>query len=189
MSRLAKKPILIPEKIEVTLNGLSAAHSQTAHRGETLTVKGPAGTLTRTFSPAVAILVKDGSIAISPKNKVLTTKMLVGTTVAHIRNMIAGSKEHFVKKLIVEGIGFKAEVKGSELVLNLGFSHQVKVPLPKELKVVSEKGVLTISGADIEAVGAFAAKIRSQKKPEPYKGKGIRYENEVIRRKQGKKTT
>ncbi|KKW10264.1 MAG: 50S ribosomal protein L6 [Parcubacteria group bacterium GW2011_GWA2_49_9] len=177
MSRLAKKPILIPEKVEVTLGG------------ETLTVKGPTGTLTRTFSPAVAILVKDGGISISPKNEILTTKMLVGTTVAHIRNMIAGSREAFVKKLIIEGIGFKAEVKGSELVLNLGFSHQIKMPIPKDLKVVSEKGVLTISGADIEAVGAFAANIRSQKKPEPYKGKGIRYDGEVIRRKQGKKTT
>ncbi|MEK7170040.1 MAG: 50S ribosomal protein L6 [Patescibacteria group bacterium] len=177
MSRLAKKPILIPEKVEVTLGG------------RMLTVKGPVGTLTRTFSPFVSIVIKDGGISLSPEDDTLTTKMLVGTTVAHIRNMIAGSREAFVKKLIVEGIGFKAEVKGSELILNLGFSHQVKMPIPKTLKVVSEKGVLTISGADIEAVGAFAAKIRSQKKPEPYKGKGIRYDGEVIRRKQGKKTT
>ena len=177
MSRLAKKPILIPEKVEVTLGG------------RMLTVKGPVGTLTRTFSPFVSIVIKDGGISLSPEDDTLTTKMLVGTTVAHIRNMIAGSREAFVKKLIVEVIGFKAEVKGSELILNLGFSHQVKMPIPKTLKVVSEKGVLTISGADIEAVGAFAAKIRSQKKPEPYKGKGIRYDGEVIRRKQGKKTT
>jgi len=103
--------------------------------------------------------------------------------------MIKGSTEMFVKKLIIEGIGFKAEVKGSSLQLALGFSHPVTVAIPKELKVVSEKGLLSISGGNIETVGAFAARVRALKKPEPYKGKGIRYETEVIRRKQGKKTT
>ena len=131
----------------------------------------------------------DGEVTVTPKNNALTTKMLVGTTVAHIRNMIQGSREPFVKKLIVEGIGFKAEVKGVEIVLSLGFSHQIKVAIPQGLKVTSEKGILSINGSDIEAVGAFAARIRALKKPEPYKGKGIRYETEVIRRKQGKKTT
>ncbi|MDO8594616.1 MAG: 50S ribosomal protein L6 [bacterium] len=177
MSRLAKKPILIPEKVEVGVSN------------DTVTVKGPVGTLTRKMSSAISIVVKDGSIQISPKNDLLTTKMLVGTTVAHIRNMIAGSREAFVKKLIIEGIGFKAEIKGTEMTLSLGFSHQIKMPIPQTLKVTSEKGIVTISGGDIEAVGAFAAKIRSLKKPEPYKGKGIRYDGEVIRRKQGKKTT
>ena len=177
MSRLAKKPIIIPEKVEVGMSN------------NTITVKGPQGTLTRKISPAISVLMKDGGIEISPKNDALTTKMLIGTTVAHIRNMIAGSKEPFVKKLIVEGIGFKAEVKGAEMTLSLGFSHQIKLPIPQNLKVAGEKGIVTISGADIEAVGAFAAKIRSLKKPEPYKGKGIRYDGEVIRRKQGKKTT
>ena len=119
----------------------------------------------------------------------MTTRELLGTTVAHVRNMIQGSREAFVKKLIVEGIGFKADVKGAEMVLSLGFSHQIKAAIPQGLKVTSEKGIVTISGSDIEAVGAFAARIRAFKKPEPYKGKGIRYENEVIRRKQGKKTT
>lgn len=177
MSRLAKKPISIPEKVEVTLGG------------GTVTVKGPLGTLTRSFPPVISIVHKDHALQVSPRNEALTTKMLVGTTVAHLRNMLKGSQEVFVKKLIVEGIGFKAEVKGQEITLSLGFSHQIKVSIPPNLKVTSEKGVLTISGSDIEAVGAFAAKIRALKKPEPYKGKGIRYETEVIRRKQGKKTT
>ncbi len=177
MSRLAKKPILIPEKVEVSLNS------------GVLTVKGPLGTLVRKIAPSISVVVKDGTITVSPKDDVLTTKQLLGTTVAHIKNMLAGSREAFVKKLIVEGIGFKAEVKGAEIVLSLGFSHQIKLAIPKDLKVVSEKGIVSISGSDIEAVGALAAKIRSLKKPEPYKGKGIRYDGEVIRRKQGKKTT
>ncbi len=157
--------------------------------GATVTVKGSVGTLTRSFPSVISVVHKDGTLAVSPRNEALTTKMLIGTTVAHLRNMIKGSKEAFVKKLIIEGIGFKAEIKGTEMTLSLGLSHQIKVPIPQTLKVTSEKGVLTISGADIEAVGAFAAKIRALKKPEPYKGKGIRYETEVIRRKQGKKTT
>ncbi len=114
--------------------------------------------------------------------------MQLGTSAAHIRNMLLGSREPFSKRLIVEGIGFKAEVRGAELVLALGFSHPVTLAIPENLKVTVEKGRITVIGADIEAVGAFAARVRSLKKPEPYKGKGIRYEHEVIRRKQGKKT-
>ena len=177
MSQLAKKPIVIPEKVAVSVSGVS------------VTVKGPLGTLTRSFSPAISIEQKDGTLLVSPRNEALTTKMLIGTTVAHMQNMIKGSQEAFSKKLIIEGIGFKADIKGKDIVLSLGFSHQIKVPIPENLKIISEKGVISISGADIEAVGAFAARIRALKKPEPYKGKGIRYENEVVRRKQGKKTT
>ncbi|OHA21525.1 MAG: 50S ribosomal protein L6 [Candidatus Taylorbacteria bacterium RIFCSPHIGHO2_01_FULL_51_15] len=177
MSRLAKKPIVIPEKVEVVVqNG-------------NVSVTGPLGTLSRSVPGAISLVVKDGGIVVTPNNNALSTKMLVGTTVAHVRNMIKGSTEMFVKKLIIEGIGFKAEVKGSSLQLALGFSHPVTVAIPKELKVVSEKGLLSISGGNIETVGAFAARVRALKKPEPYKGKGIRYETEVIRRKQGKKTT
>lgn len=177
MSRLAKKPIAIPEKVEVAVSG------------STVTVKGPLATLTRPVPSVISLAVKDGGVEVAPKNNALTTKMLVGTTVAHVRNMIKGSKEAFVKKLIIEGIGFKADVKGADMVLSLGFSHPIKVAIPKDLKVTSEKGVVTITGSDIEAVGSFAASVRALKKPEPYKGKGIRYEMEVIRRKQGKKTT
>ena len=103
-------------------------------------------------------------------------------------NMIDGVNKPFERKLIIEGIGFKGEVKGEEIVFALGFSHPVKIKIPKGLKVVSEKGALTVSGPDKDLVGQFAATLRALKKPEPYKGKGIRYSDEVIRRKQGKKT-
>ena len=176
MSRLAKKPIQIPEKVEVTLGGTA------------VTVKGPLATLCRPIPSSVSVVADGKELRVSPKNESLETKMLLGTTVAHLKNMIKGSVEPFVKKLIIEGIGFKADVKGQEIVLSLGFSHPVKVTIPQGLKVVNEKGVLTISGSDIETVGSFAAEIRALKKPEPYKGKGIRYDDEVIRRKQGKKT-
>jgi large subunit ribosomal protein L6 len=157
--------------------------------GTTVTAKGSVGTLTRSFSPAVKIEQKENAISVAPSNNALTTKMMVGTSVAHLKNMLRGSQEAFSKKLIVEGIGFKADVKGKEMTLSLGFSHPVKVAIPENVKVTAEKGVISVSGPDIEAVGAFAARVRALKKPEPYKGKGIRYEKEVVRRKQGKKTT
>jgi large subunit ribosomal protein L6 len=112
----------------------------------------------------------------------------VGTSVAHIKNMIAGVATPFEKKLVVEGIGFKAEVKGATLVLALGFTHPVSFAIPVGLSVKVEKNSISIIGPDVEEVGQFAACVRAARKPEPYKGKGIRYETEVIRRKQGKKT-
>lgn len=156
--------------------------------GYTLTVKGPQGTVVRDFKPGVSFDVVAGALQVTLQKKDRASAALWGTYAAHAANMIAGVTTPFQKKLIIEGIGFKAEVKGEELVLNLGFSHQVKVKIPKGLKVTAEKGALTISGVDTELVGQFAAKVRDLKKPEPYKGKGIRYDNEVIRRKQGKKT-
>ncbi len=177
MSRLAKKPIPVPENVEIEING-----------GK-VTVKGPLGVLSREFPVSISIAREEGGIKVTPKDDTAETKMLVGTVVSHLSNMIAGSREPFVKKLIVEGIGFKADVKGQEITLSLGFSHLIKVKIPADLKVISEKNVVTVSGSNIESVGQFAARIRSLKKPEPYKGKGIRYDSEVIRRKQGKKTT
>lgn len=176
MSRLAKKPIAIPDGIEVVVV-----------EGD-VSVRGPHGTLTRRFPPALHIAREGSGLTVKARDGALQTKMLLGTAASHLTNMIAGSREPFVKKLIVEGIGFKAEVKGGELALALGFSHPVKIAIPPRLKVTAEKNVVTVSGADIEAVGQFAARVRSLRKPEPYKGKGIRYEGEVIRRKQGKKT-
>jgi large subunit ribosomal protein L6 len=176
MSRIGKKPIAIPSGVTVTI------------AGNALTVKGSQGTLTRDFKPVIKFAVADNTLVLTPDRKDKGTQALWGTYSAHAANMIKGVVTAFQKKLIVEGIGFKAEVKGDELVLNLGFSHQVKVKIPKGLTVKSEKGLITISGIDTELVGQFAASIRDLKKPEPYKGKGIRYEDEVIRRKQGKKT-
>ena len=176
MSRLAKKPIPIPDKTDVTLSG------------NTVTVTGPLGTLSRAFPDFIRITRTGAELTLVPVKEGLFPNMLWGTVVAHIRNMIRGVSTPFSKKLLVEGIGFKAEVKGSEILFNVGFSHPVKMPIPKGLAVTAEKNVITITGSDIEAVGQFAARVRAKKPPEPYKGKGIHYENEVIRRKQGKKT-
>lgn len=173
MSRVAKKPIIIPEKTTVTLNG------------STVVIKGPLGEMTRDFKTGVDIKVENGTVIVSLKRP--EDYMLTGTYASHIKNMIKGVTVGFQKKLIVEGIGFKSDVKGAKLDLALGFSHPISIEIPAGLKVTAEKNIITISGVSNEMVGGFASKIRALKKPEPYKGKGIRYDGEVIRRKQGKK--
>ncbi len=175
MSRIGKKVIEVPEKTDVTASGSS------------ITVKGPKGTLERSFGPLVTISIEGKTVTMTPAHAE-GAESIWGTYASHLNNMIKGVNELFVKKLIVEGIGFKAEVKGTDLMLALGFSHPVKKPIPSTLKVTSEKGIITISGLNKEEVGQFAAQVRAFKKPEPYKGKGIRYDGEVIRRKQGKKS-
>lgn len=176
MSRIAKQPINIPEKTEVTfVDGL-------------FTVKGPKGELSRALKNDVIVKLDGGVITLMPKDDTdIFSRALWGTYASHIKNMIAGVNTGFSKKLILEGVGFKSEVKGSDLVLALGFSHGVTVAIPAGLTVTAEKNNITISGIDKENVGQFAAKVRALKKPEPYKGKGFRYDDEVIRRKQGKK--
>ena len=177
MSRIAKKPIEIPSGVEIKNEGL------------TFTVKGPKGTLARDFKTnIVEIEVKDNNITLTPKGTDVFSKSLWGTYAAHLRNMIHGVTEGYEKKLIVEGVGFKSEVKGKNLEMALGFSHPVIMEIPEGITMTAEKNNLTISGIDKEAVGQFASQVRAKKKPEPYKGKGIRYEDEIIRRKQGKRT-
>ena len=176
MSRIGKKQLVIPEKTEVTLSG------------GVLTVKGPLSTLTKRFNTDIAIKIEGNIVSLLPVRMTNTLTALWGTYASHIENMITGVNTLFVKKLIVEGIGFKSDVKGKDLVLALGFSHPVSVPIPLDLKVTAEKNIITVSGSDIESVGRFVSHVRSQRKPEPYKGKGIRYDTEVIRRKQGKKS-
>lgn len=175
MSRLGKKGIDIPSGIDVTVSGT------------TVTVKGPKGEMTRTFRSSVEVGVKDGHVTLTPKKTDKQTRSLWGTYTSHISNMIQGVNEGFEKKLIIEGVGFKAEVSGKDLKLAIGFSHPVNVPIPEGVNVAVEKGEISISGMDKEMVGQFASDVRSHKKPEPYKGKGIRYAGEVIRRKEGKK--
>ncbi len=176
MSRIGKKVIAIPPQTEVSyVSGV-------------FTVKGKAGSLTKEFKADIEITIGENEITLAPKRNTLLNRALWGTYASHIMNMIAGVTTPFVKKLIIEGIGYKSEVKGSNLVLALGFSHPVIVPIPETLKLTAEKNVLTATGIDKEVVGEFMAKVRSLKKPEPYKGKGIRYEGEVIKRKQGKKS-
>jgi large subunit ribosomal protein L6 len=176
MSRVGKQIINIPEKTEVKVSG------------GVLDIKGPKGSLSKKFKNDVEIKIDGNNITLIPKKEDLETNALWGTYASHIQNMLEGVNNLYVKKLIIEGIGFRGDVAGNQLTLNLGFSHQIKVPIPAELKVTSEKNVLTISGVDKELVGQFAAEVRALKKPEPYKGKGIRYEKEVVRRKQGKKS-
>ena len=175
MSRLAKRPIAIPAKTEVTVSG------------GLVMVKGPKGTLQRPIHRMVTIEVGEGGVQVSPKGESLQSRALIGTFASHIKNMIGGVNSGFSKKLLIEGVGYKWDVQGKTLNLALGFSHPVKVAIPEGLTVKADKGALDISGFDKELVGQFAADIRAMKKPEPYKGKGIRYDGEVIRRKQGKK--
>lgn len=176
MSRIAKLPIEIPQGTTVTITD------------GVLTVTGPKGTLTRPFNSEVTAVIDATSITLTPTHEEdLFSRALWGTFASHVKNMIAGVNNPYVKKLILEGVGFKSEIKGSNLELALGFSHGVTVPIPEGITVTAEKNVISISGIDKEAVGQFAAQTRALKKPEPYKGKGFRYENEVIRRKQGKK--
>ena len=176
MSRIAKKPITIPEKTEASFsNGI-------------LTVKGPLGEISKALNNVIEVRIENKEITLIPKNQSLDTLALWGTYASHIRNMLEGVNKAYEKKLIVEGIGFKSDVKGKELHLALGFSHPVMRVIPDGLKVTAEKNVITVTGIDVEKVGQFVAQVRSLKKPEPYKGKGIRYSDEVIRRKQGKKS-
>lgn len=175
MSRLAKRPIAIPAKTEITVSEAGVM------------VKGPKGTLEKPISRFVTIEVTPDGVQVSKKGDTLEARAAVGTYASHVRNMFMGVTEGFTKKLLVEGVGYKWDVQGKTLNLALGFSHPVKVEIPEGLTVVANKGELVISGFNKELVGQFAADIRAMKKPEPYKGKGIRYEGEVIRRKQGKK--
>lgn len=175
MSRVGKKVINIPEKTTVKFeNGV-------------FTATGPTGTLSKSFNPSINVNISEKEITLAPAVENLETKALWGTYSSHIQNMIEGVNKAFEKKLVIEGIGFKAEVRGDKIVLNIGFSHPVSVQIPQGLKVTTDKNFVTVSGIDKELVGQFTAFIRDQKKPEPYKGKGIMYVGEVIRRKQGKK--
>lgn len=176
MSRLAKRPIAVPSGVEVSVSG------------DSFSVKGPKGTLSKHLHRDVSIEKGDDGVLVSAKRENLSTKALPGTYASHVRNMIEGVTQGFVKRLVVEGVGFRWEVAGQNLKLNLGFSHPVNMQIPEGVTATLEKGTLVLSGIDKEKVGQFAAEIRAMKKPEPYKGKGIRYEGEVIRRKQGKKT-
>ncbi|OGG49457.1 50S ribosomal protein L6 [Candidatus Kaiserbacteria bacterium RIFCSPHIGHO2_01_FULL_54_36] len=175
MSRLGKLAIKIPAGTEVSV----VSHE--------LIVKGKGGTLKKMLHPAISVSVASGEATVTPKEMSRLGRALWGTYAAHVRNMVAGVNTPFVKKLQVEGIGYRAELSGKSLKLSVGFSHPVVLSVPEGITATVEKNVVTVSGADKEQVGEFAASVRATKKPEPYKGKGIRYEGEVVREKQGKK--
>lgn len=176
MSRIGKQIINIPQGTEATLTG------------DIFKVKSAKGELTLAIDPRLALNINGSEITLSRKQDNDSLSPIWGTYAAHVSNMVEGVSKGFVKKLQIEGIGYKAEVKGSDIVMGLGFSHPVTVQIPQGLKVAVEKGIITVEGIDKGAVGGFAAKLREKKRPEPYKGKGIRYEGEHITMKQGKKT-
>ena len=174
MSRIGKKAILIPDKVEVM------------QKDGAIKVKGPLGEMERNFKPDIDIMISDKSVNLKPKGAV-ESNALWGSYASHISNMIEGVSRGFEKKLVIEGVGFKAQISGGKLSLNLGLSHPVEVDVPAGINVKVDKNLITISGVDKEKVGQFSADIRALKKPEPYKGTGIRYEKEFIIRKVGKK--
>lgn len=174
-SRLAKKPIPVPSKVQVTTdNGV-------------LTVKGPKETLTKSYHSSISMEVTSEGVVIAPKNTSRLAHALTGTFAAHLKAMMQGVETPFKKNLILTGVGYRVELRGTDLVFNVGFSHPVTLAVPAGLTAAVTKNVITIEGADKQRVGQFAAEIRAIKKPEPYLGKGIAYEGEKIRRKQGKK--
>ncbi len=178
MSLLGKKPIIVPAGVSVVV------------KNGDISVKGAKGELSRKYdSKILNVEIKDSTVFVTLVNKNSSASNFWGTCASHIKNMIDGVSEGFTKKLLVEGVGFKAQVEGNNLVLNLGLSHSVVVAIPKGLDVKAEKNVITVSGIDKEKVGQFCSSVRILKKPEPYQGKGIRYDGEVIRRKTGKKAT
>ena len=176
MSRIGNRKIEIPTGVTVTVDG------------NTVTVKGPKGELTNTFNKEIEISVEDNSVVVKRPNDLKTTKSLHGTTNALIKNMIVGVSEGYKEELEIVGVGYRFNVQGSKLVVSAGFSHQVNVAVPSYLKVEQISTTeIAISGIDKQKVSEFAANIRKIRKPEPYKGKGIRYKGEYVRRKEGKK--
>jgi len=175
MSRIGKKVITIPNGVEVVIEN------------NLVSVKGPKGELKRVIRPEVKIVIENNEISVLPDKENKKTKALWGLSRALINNMVVGVSQGFEKKLQIEGVGYKANLEGDVLTLQLGFSHPVKVKAPEQVKFLVEKNIVTLSGIDIEKVTQTAAQIRKIKPPEPYKGKGIRYLGEEVKKKVGKK--
>lgn len=180
MSRIGKKPIEIPKEVKTEISG-SEGHPE-------IKVSGPKGELKQVIHPEIKVEIKDGKILVYPKTELSKKgRGLWGLYRALISNMVVGVSKGFEKKLEIEGVGFKANVEGENLILNLGFTNPVKIAKIPGVSFLVEKNVITVSGSDKERVGHIAALIRKQKKAEPYKGKGIKYQGERVRRKEGKK--
>ncbi|MGM0629122.1 MAG: 50S ribosomal protein L6 [Patescibacteria group bacterium] len=179
MSRVGKQIIKIPEGVKANFDPQSRVFS----------VTGPHGNLSRELRQEVDVNLEEDSVSFDVKEGDIFSRSLWGTYASHVANMIEGVSNLFEKKLIVEGVGYTVEVSDDSLTLKVGFSHPVVIKIPEELEVSVEKNTVSVKGIDKELVGSFCAQVRNKKKPEPYKGKGIRYENEIVRRKQGKRAT
>ena len=176
MSRIGNKAITIPAGVEVTVGA-----------GNEVTVKGPKGTLTRKFNENLGIVIDGNVLTVTRPNEEKHTKQLHGTTRALINNMVVGVSEGYTISLELVGIGFRAAVSGNKLTMNIGYSHQVEVVAEEGVTIACPSTTeITVTGIDKQRVGEIAANIRAARKPEPYKGKGIRYKGEVDRRKEGK---
>ena len=176
MSRIGKHPVPIPAGVEVQLSG------------EILTAKGQLGTLSLAVSDEVTATIADGAVTIAPKSETKRARAMWGTTRALVNNMVTGVATGFTRNLEINGVGYRAAVQGSTLNLQLGYSHDIPFPIPQDVRITCERPTaIRITGADRQRVGQVAAEIRGYRPPEPYKGKGIKYADEFIRRKEGKK--
>ena len=175
MSRVGKHPVAIPQGVEVAI------------AGQQLTAKGKLGQLSLALPEEVEVSKEDGSVVVKPVGDTTQARALWGTTRANINNMIAGVSKGFVRNLDISGVGYRAAVAGKKLTLQLGYSHDIVFDIPEGIAIKCEKPTaIQITGADKQQVGQVAAKIRGFRPPEPYKGKGIRYSDETVRRKEGK---
>jgi large subunit ribosomal protein L6 len=175
MSRIGRLPIPVPAGVDVTLDG------------STITVKGPKGSLTRTLTDRISIEREDGRLLVTRPDDAKTTKSLHGLTRTLVNNMVVGVTTGFRKPLEITGVGYRAALSGTKLQLSLGYSHPIEIDPPSGISFEVETPTkLAVVGIDKELVGQIAAEVRSKRKPEPYKGKGVRYAGEVIRRKAGK---
>ena len=176
MSRVGQKPIEIPDGVDLKIDG------------QTITAKGKLGQLSFVHLDDVTVKFDDGQVTVAPANDSKRARSLWGTTRAQIQSLVTGVTEGFTKNLEINGVGYRASVQGQELVLQLGYSHEVHHKIPEGITIVCEKPTsIAISGADKQVVGQTAAEIRGYRPPEPYKGKGIKYVEETILRKEGKK--
>lgn len=176
MSRVGKNPVVIPQGVECHLSGL------------TLSAKGKNGALSMSISSDVIVSIAEGEISVKPSSQSKQSRMMWGTTRRLVSNLVHGVSIGFTKRLEINGVGYRASIQGKTLQLQLGFSHDILYPIPSDIQIVAEKPTsLTISGASRQRVGQIAAEIRNYRGPEPYKGKGVKYENEFILRKEGKK--
>ena len=176
MSKIGKQSVCFDKTVEIVLSD-----------NNSLNVKGPKGELSMDVSDSLNYSIADGKIDISPKKVNKATKQLWGTTRALINNMVIGVTECFTKKLQIVGVGYKSKIEDNMLVLSLGFCHDIAYVIPENLKITCNKNIIEVTGCDKQLVGQVASELRSLRKPEPYKGKGIMYEGENIIRKEGKK--
>jgi large subunit ribosomal protein L6 len=175
MSRIGKQPVPVPEKVKVDISG------------QTISVEGPKGTLTKTFNSAAKITLGEGEINVTPADSTRFANAMYGTARSIIAGMVEGVTTGFAKDLVISGVGFKAVLKGSTLDLALGYSHPILYPVPDGITVtVTDQTKVKVEGVDKQLVGEVAANIRSYYPAEPYKGKGVKYSDERVRRKEGK---